>query len=83
MAERSDRVEEEVEAAFLKAVDSYWHDPRIILGSESDKIRYVLEHLKRLSRDWDRPGTILPAHRLQMICIRNAARLLVANLNCR
>ena len=56
MAERTDRIEEEVEAAFLKAVDSYWHDPTIILGSESDKIRYVLEHLKRLSRDWDRPG---------------------------
>jgi len=42
MAERSDRIEEKVEAAFLKAVDSYWDDPTIILGSESDKIRYVL-----------------------------------------
>jgi hypothetical protein len=56
MAERTDRVEEQIKAALLKAVDSYWHDHTIILGSRSDKIRYTIEHLKRLSRDWGQPG---------------------------
>jgi hypothetical protein len=59
MTDQRDRIGEEVEAAFVEADDAFWDDPTIIFGSESDKKRHLFEHLKRLSKDWDRPGTCM------------------------
>jgi len=56
MTEKPTHTREQIEAAFNAADDAFWDDRTIIFGSESEKKRKLFEHVKRLSKAWDRSG---------------------------